>query len=208
MSRTSFRMSFLRSVPRDQGLEPLGQRYTRLLAGALCPVPDPSHHRLAGVHGLTPMLPHRPHLDVERLRDVDPEVRAVRLEQVDLADRMRREAFSVHLVASGDDGGQRCEADGAVVRVDAVAGPGVVGHEHVRPETPDEARQFAAQGERLLQLAVLMTEESEPGNAQDLGRCPLLRLPYLPQALWRHLWVGAAPVPAGAKHRSEPPNPR
>src|SRR3972149_9082948 len=192
MSCTSLRASALRSVTRDKGLEPLSKGHACLLPGTFRPLSPPFHHHLAGVRRLAPVLLNRLHLRLECLCDVHPEVGIVRLEQVDLADGMRRTPFAVHPVARDDDSCPRREAAGTVVGVDAVAGPRVVGHQHVRPQGAHKTCEFAAEGERLLQLAVLVAEEGEPGDAEDLGCGPLLRLPYLPQPLRRHLWGGTA----------------
>src|SRR3989304_3046014 len=199
MSCTSLRASALHSVTRDKGLEPLSKGHACRLPGAFRPLPHPFHHHLAGVRCLASVLLNRLHLELESLCNIHPEISAVRLEQVDLADGMRRTPFAVHPVASDDDSCQRREADGTVVGVDAVAGPRVVGHQHVRPPGAHKTCEFAAEGERLLQLAVLVAEEGEPGDAEDLGCGPPLPLPYLPQPPRRHLWVVAAAVPARAE---------
>ena len=148
-----------------------------------------AHARLEPVRvaDLARVRAQRLDLAFERRGDVDPGARAVRPEEVEPTDAMRREAAASqrregHRVARRRvDRIDRGQAGGAMVGVvDAAVVVeerlGVGGEDGVRPEGPDLADEQLAQGEVVGQRAVGPMEEGDARVADDAAAARCSRL--------------------------------
>ena len=79
-------------------------------------------------------------------------------------------------IACGDDGVGDDEPRGAVVRVEAVAAPGVVGEHDLGAEHPQQSGDLPLGGGVIAELAIGPTEEGDVTAADNGGGAPLLLL--------------------------------
>src|SRR5205807_2147349 len=105
-----------------------------------------------------------------------------------------------HVVAGGGDGVERGLTDGAVVGMDLVALPGIEGEDDIGAAPADFEGEFAAEGDRDLNLAVVMAQEGNLFDAEDLGGGELFGLAGGGELFRRGAAVVAALVAASGEH--------